>query len=404
MSLFFGGRERRIFDASRWAIPLNSQTSPLGGAAVLASGEASLQRVAVWASVALLAGVAGMLPVDAFTHGGAGKRERPLPGWMEDPAGDGYGLGDWNYQYVVSHLLRGNGYGMIVARGRTGLPEQIVLQHPDEVGVRRDPNSGLPEWRVCGQPVARSEMWHQRAYPVPGRIQGLSPIAHQALTLGLGLALLRFGNQFFTDGAHPTAMLKTTQNLKESQARTAKQRFLAAIAGREPVVLGGDWEFKAIQIAPEESQFIESNKMTSAECARIFGPGVPEILGYETGGTMTYSNIEQRNIQLLIYAIDPWLVRLERALTGCLPTGQYVKINRKALLRTDLLTRMQAYQLAIRNHIQAPSEVREIEDMPPLTPEQQAEFPAITSGPVHGAPPPNPHPAADPIAGGGGNG
>lgn len=398
MSLFFG-RERRIFDASRWAIPLNSQVGPLGTTITATSSEASLQRVAVWASVALLCGVAGMLPVDAFLQGGDGPREKPLPTWMEDPAGDGYGLGDWLYQYVASHCLRGNGYGIVLARGRTGLPEQIVLQHPDEVGVRRDPQTGVPQWRVCGTEIPASQMWHQRAYPMPGRLLGLSPIAHQALTIGLSLSLLRFGNQFFSDGAHPTAMLKTAANLKEGQVRTAKQRFMAAVAGREPVVLGGDWEFKAIQIAPEESQFLETNRMTSAECARIFGPGVPEILGYETGAPMTYSNIEQKNIQLLIYALDPWLVRIERAMTGCLPPGEYIKVNRKALLRTDLLTRMQAYQLAIRNHIQAPSEARALEDLPPLTPEQRDEFPAISSAPVNGAPPANPDPA-----GGGGNG
>jgi len=60
-----------------------------------------------------------------------------------------------------------------------------------------------------------------------------------------------------------------------------------------PVVLGQGWKFQAIQVNPEESQFLETQKYTAAECARIYGPGVAEILGYETGGSMTYANVHE---------------------------------------------------------------------------------------------------------------
>lgn len=385
MSLFFGGPERRIFDASRWAIPPNSQA---GAAAPvnLTRADASLQKVAMWASTALLAGTVSMLPVDAYEGRGASKHEIDLPDWMHDPAGDGHGLGDWEYQLMISYLLRGNGFGIIADRDRRSQPTQIILQHPDEVGVRRDPDTGKPKWRVSGTELKDGEMWHVRGYPMPGQLLGLSPVGHHMLTIGLGLSVLRFGNQFFDDGAHPTGLLKTSGQLDEKKAKTAKSRFMAAVAGRrEPLVLGGDWDFKPIQIAPEESQFLETHKLTSAESCRIYGPGIAEILGYETGTAMTYQNVESRNLQLLIYALDPWLSRIERAFTRMMPRGQYVRINRKALLRTDTLTRFRAYQLAIRNKIQAPSEAREIEDLPPLTAAQIAEFnslptPAPSSG------------------------
>ncbi|MFD0656616.1 phage portal protein [Thermocatellispora tengchongensis] len=360
--------------------PPPSQAGAAGAGVDLRATEVSLQKIAVWASVSLIAGTAGMLPLDAFDGTGTSTRQIDLPTWMEDPAGDGYGYGDWAYQVLASEMLRGNAVGIIAARGPRGLPTQIVMQHPDEIGVRRDPTTGEVEWRVAGTQIPTSDIWHQRAYPMPGRIQGLSPIGHHAATIGLGLNVLRFGNQFFEDGGHPTAILKTTASLNETAARVAKTRFLAAVSGRrEPVVLGGDWEYQAIQIAPEESQFLETHKLTSIECCRIFGPGLAEVLGYETGGALTYQNIQERNIQLLIYALDPWLVRLERALSAMLPRGQYVRINRGALLRTDILTRYRAYQLAIRNRIQAPSEARELEDLPPLTPEQQAEFDSLPS-------------------------
>jgi HK97 family phage portal protein len=134
----------------------------------------------------------------------------------------------------------------------------------------------------------------------------------------------------------------------------------AALRGnREPIVLGADWDYKQIQISPSDSQFLDTGRYTSAECARIYGPGMPEILGYETGGSMTYANIEQRALDLLTFTLDPWLVRMERLLSALLPNPQYVKFERKALLRTDMLTRFQAHQIALHNQFETVNEVRD---------------------------------------------
>ncbi|GAA3077888.1 portal protein [Streptosporangium carneum] len=379
MSMLFGTvrraepLERR--ESADPPIPPNSALSSSYARVDLNRAEASLQKVAVWASVTLLAGTAAMLPVDVLSGTGADKRERPKPRWLLDPAGDGNGLEDWTWQLMYSWLLRGNGFGLVGERDpRTGAATQILLQHPDEVAAWKD-QEGKPRYRIGGKEVPKDQVWHKRVFPVPGRLKGLSPIEHHALTVGVGIAALRFGSQWFEEGAHPTGILTSDKNLDQEQASTAKQRFLAAIRGkREPVVMGAGWQYKAIQIAPGESQFLETNQFTSAECARIFGPGLAEVLGYESGGSMTYSNVESRSLHLLIYALDPWLTRLERVLTELLPRPQYVKVNRNALLRTDLLTRFRAYQIGIRNHFQTPDEARELEDRPPLTPEQITQF------------------------------
>lgn len=374
MSLLFGTvrqaapLERREADPP---IPPNSALSTTYARVDLNRAESSLQKVAVWAAVTLLAGTASMLPIDVFSGTGPDKRERPKPRWLLDPAGDGNGLEDWIWQLMYSWLLRGNGFGLVGERDpRMGTPTQIVLQHPDEVAAWKN-QEGKPRYRIGGKEATKDEVWHKRVYPVPGRLRGLSPIEHHALTIGVGIAALRFGAQWFEEGAHPTGILTSDKNLDQEQATTAKQRFLAAIQGkREPVVMGAGWQYKAIQIAPGESQFLETNNFTSAECARIFGPGLAEVLGYESGGSMTYSNVESRSLHLLTYGLDSWLTRLERVLTELLPRPQYVKINRGALLRTDLLTRYRAYEIAIRNRFGTADEARELEDRPPLTPEQ----------------------------------
>lgn len=382
MGLFSGGpREKRYngFTATFSNPPILPNSASGIGPASLRRVENSFQETAIWASVSLIAGLTAELPFDVF-RGSSSTKPLTTPGYLLDIAGDGYGTSDWVYQFMVSTLLRGNVNGKIVARDpRFGFPTQLPLYHPDTVKGWRDPISGELVWWVQGVSVDNAQMWHRRAWPMPGQVMGLSPIAVHAQTIGLGLSAEMFGVEFFADGANPTGILTNTEvDLSPTVSQQAKERFVAGMNGkREPVVLGKGWQWQQISIRPEESQFLKTKAYTAADCARIYGPGVPEMLGYETGTPMTYQNDEQRNIHLMTYTLDPWFSRVEKALSGFLPQPQYVKLNRAALLRTDLLTRYKAHALAIAAHFRAPSEVREIEDMPPMTPEQLDELKAM---------------------------
>jgi HK97 family phage portal protein len=367
MGLLFDGGERRSWVPDP-VIPRNSEVGRWGARGVnLSRTESSLQKVAVYASVRLLREVVTMLPIDFFTGRGDQKREVSPPKWLEDPSGDGYGLADWLGQLTYSDAMRGNVVARIASRDNNFRPNQLVLQHPDEVTVQRN-SDGYAEWHFSGTSVDTENVWHRRSFPIPGCIWGLSPIGIHALTIGLGISAEQFGAQFFLDGGHPTALFQNTQKTIDPEAAaTIKQRIRAVLSGnREPLVLGADWDYKPLQVTPGDSQFLETNNYTASECARIFGPGMPAVLGYETGGSLTYANVEQFNQQLLTFTLDPWLVRLERMLYDLLPRPQYAKFNRGALLRTDLLTRYQAHEIALRNEFEVVNEVRDMEDRKPV--------------------------------------
>lgn len=51
-----------------------------------------------------------------------------------------------------------------------------------------------------------------------------------------------------------------------------------------------------------------------------------------------------------------------------------MKLNPGALLRMDQQSRYESYEVGIRSRFLPPSEVRDLENLPPLTPEQEAEF------------------------------
>lgn len=330
----------------------------------ISSAESSLQVVAVRSAVDLLASICAETPLEFYRGTGADRVPVKMPGYLEDPSGDGQGLEDWIYQVAVSWLLRGNFYGHIIDQGPTGMLRQVAPWHPDTVNVHWAGDRLV--WIVQGREVPESQVLHRRVNPIPGIVLGLSPIAAHAATLGVNLASTRFGQQWFKDGAHPGGILSNSEaEVGESAARVAKERFLAALFGsREPLVLGKGWKFDQVQVAPEESQFLETQNFSAAECCRIFGPGIAEVLGYDTGGTMQYSNAVDRDLAVLKYAANKWLKRFERLLSQFLPRPQYAVYNRDAFLETNPLDRWRKHEIALRTGAVVINEVRDEENKP----------------------------------------
>lgn len=366
----FSAAPRPPEQRAAWYAPMLQSTLVDDAFTVDASNTAtSLQSIAVRSAADLVASLVSELPADVYRGKGRDKTEVSMPGYLEDPAGDGNGRQDWLYQVLMSWLLRGNGYGEALDWGRNGLfPTQVSWFYPDDCSGYLD-GDGRVQWLVSGKEIPADRFVHRRVNPVPGRVLGLSPIAAHAASIGLSITSTRFGLQWFRDGAHPSGMLTNDEDeLTPTTAREAKDRFVAALRGsREPIVLGKGWSFKEIQVAPEESQFLETQGWTEAQCARIFGPGIAEVLGYETGGSMDYSNVVDRRADVLVFSVDRWINRAERLLTWMLPRPQYVKLNRDALLQSTTLARYQAHAIALDKQFKTVNEVRDDEDLPPVT-------------------------------------
>lgn len=330
-------------------------------------GETSLQSVAFRSGADLIASIVSELPLFVYSGTGSQRKVRNTPGYLEDPAGDGYGREDWTYQWIMSWILAGNSFAGIADQGPTGMIRQASIFHPDTVGVSL--LEGAPQWRVSGEVIPSRQMYHKRVNPVPGTLMGLSAVRAHADTIGLSLATTRFGRTWFQDGGHPGGILSNelADLSDDSLVTKAKDRFMAALFGtREPVVLGRGWKFEQIQVAPEESQFLETQQWSEAQCARILGPGVAEVLGYPTGSSMTYANVVDRDVALLKYAVGKWVKRMERLWSQWLPRPQYSLLDRDAFLETSPMQRWQLNKLKLETGAYVINEVREDENDPPV--------------------------------------
>lgn len=221
--------------------------------------------------------------------------------------------------------------------------------------------------------IAPEDMIHIRALGTNGR-EGISPIRQHAELLGLGLAAQQYGKDFFDGGGRPTGLitLRGTPLQKDGWERLTALWNKAATKLRESknktLLLPADLDYKALTIAPEDAQFIETRKMNRSEIASIFNVPAHMINDLEKA---TFSNISEQGIQFVRHTMMPWVVNWEQELNRKIFTaaerraGYYVKANLAGLLRGTPKERAEFYHYAITDGWMDRNEVRAFEDMNP---------------------------------------
>lgn len=372
----FGGllrRETRAITAEEIVATLNARR--LGGKTGLPSDVdegTAMRHSAVWACVRLIAGVGSTFPLDQYRTVGDTTTPLPLAQVLADPSTE-VGSATWRYQLWSSLLLAGNAYGLITEFAPNGFPRRIEMLNPNAVTWHDE--SGRWVTKIDNQPVDRwpnGRLWHTAIFVPGGQPFGLSPITYAARSIATGLEAEKFGGEFFTGGGHPSSIIYSDQQLTPQQAQGAKDAFLKATTGREPAVFGAGLKHEQIQISPTDSQFLDSQRFTVEQIARIYGV-FPEMIGAATSGSsVTYANREQRAADWLTYGLVPYLVPVEESLSSLVPRPQRVKANVSAVLRSDLKTRYESYALAAQigtaagTPLLTVNEMREYEDLPPV--------------------------------------
>jgi HK97 family phage portal protein len=244
------------------------------------------------------------------------------------------------------------------------LPSQVDLVDPGRVAVTTE--DGRRVIRIGGQAYDRADLFHVKAYPWPGQLEGLSPIAYAREAIGLGLGAERYGARFFSAADLPAGFLETDQEIKQPVADALRARWKQLGRGeRDIAILGHGAKFRPLAIAPEESQFIQTQKFSVATICRFFGIP-PEMMAGETAGHEAYTSPEMRGTDFLTFTLRPWLLRVERAVSGLLPSTQAAKFNAGGFLRATLREQYEALNIGVTGGFVMPNEARAKLDLPPL--------------------------------------
>lgn len=320
--------------------------------------EGSLALVPVYAAVRLIADSVATLPLQAFRKAGDTRTPITLPGVFAEPSNHGTRV-DWVQRCMTSLLLRGNAYGVKIG-AEAGSPRMIEWLHPDRVRFI----DGV--WTYEGREVPAADLVHIPATVLPGSRIGVSPLTAARAMIESGESTQRFMREWYTNRAVPGLVATNAERtLSSEQAKKAKERLLATMRAGEPFVTGKDWNIEVLKLSADDAGFVTSAKLTATQVAALYGVP-PEMIGGEAGGSLTYSTLEQNQINFVTYSLQPWLVRLETAFSALLPRPQYVKFNIDALIRPDTKARHDVAQIARTIGLASVNELRAREDMAPV--------------------------------------
>lgn len=278
-------------------------------------------------------------------------------------------LFDWLFMAMSSLVLHGNAWGYVTGRDGYGFPTGIEWLPPQDVSVQDDEMQPWNPLRsriyVYGRLMQREELFHVRAFTIPGRTEGISPLRAFALTILNGIEAQRYGTSWYQSGGFPPGTFQNTEiEIDADQAEEIRDLVLSSMRRRVPLVYGRDWDYKPVVVPPNEAQFIQAMQMNATQVAAVLGLP-PDRIGGTRGDSLTYSTVEMSALQI-IEALRPWLVRLEHALFKILPANRYVRFDADAMLKTDLKTRTEIYQLQRKMGLRNIDELRDLEDMEPL--------------------------------------
>jgi HK97 family phage portal protein len=332
--------------------------------------ERALQHDVIYRAVNKLSGIVGSLPWKAMN----GTREVGSPLLDGRPSVDMRAIA-WKRAVTASMLLQGNAAALVSSPDGGRTVERLELLDWSRVDWTTQRGWTLDSKEIALWPVG--PLWHVPLQTLPGSPVGLNPIEYARRTTFSGLVAKEFGNNFFKDGAHPTAIISPKKDPGPEGSERLKKKIRRAVSGtdREPLVMPADTGYHQLQVNPSDSMFIELMQFTGGQLAGFFGLEPYDVGLPIQGSSLEYFNRNNRQQDLLQNAVDPVLEPLEEALTELHPNQVEIVVVREGILRSDLSGRYDSYVKSAEYErvtgvpILTNDEIRELENRGPLDPD-----------------------------------
>lgn len=336
----------------------------------------ALQLSTVWACVRLISETVATLPLGFFERGEDDSRiaakAHPLYNLLHNqPNADMTAVEFW--EAVLSHLLLwGNGY--IEPRRIGARLVSLDLLLPDRMSVKRLPDGSM-QYRYRDldgtvRIIPEADVMHIRGFGTNG-VMGLSPLGYAREVFGSAIAQDKASAAVFANGMRFSGVFEMDSMVKEDQRKGFQARLDeyrgAMNAGKAPLLELGI-RYKPITIPPADAQMIESRSFSIEEICRWYRVP-PFMVGHTSSSTSWGTGIEQQMIGFLMFALRPWLTRIEQSIRRCLLTPAersryFAEFNIEGLLRGDSAARAAWLSTMAQNGFITRNEGRSKENLP----------------------------------------
>lgn len=345
------GRVGRFFEGN-WAGTYVDQNTALG-------------IPAIYRGITLISDAIGALPLCAYRNK---RKVVPTPQILMRPVPNETRM-ETISAMAAALIVHGNYIAVLGEPGANGLPDSIYPVSPDRVEVSK--LNGRITYKIDEKSYDQSEIMHIKNFTMPGDLVGKGILAVAKQALGKEIAINEYASRYFDGGVNPTAVIKSANpDLTQEEADALKNAWMAMYSSRNrsPVVMNSTTDFEVLSSNAAESQLVEAQTAGLTEAANILGLP-PYFLG-SPNSSRTYSNVEQENLQLVKWSIQPIAERIEAAFSDLLVRGQIAAFEYESLLKTDTASRYDAYAVALSNGFLTVDEVRDYENLDPMDHEE----------------------------------
>lgn len=340
--------------------------SALGGSQVTVSSVLNIPAVS--GSVSFIAGTVASLPIRLYLTEG-GRSEEVTDDYrlrlLNEETGDLLDAFQWKCTLIRDYLLPGNGYTYVdwVQNRINGLYYVDPMQVSAEIGS--DPIFKTARFFIGGNSYREHEIMRVLRNTRDG-VTGVGVVAESPTQLETMINALKYENRMVRTGAKKgflkvEAGKKVTQPVLD-QLRDSWRKMYGSDSEETTVVLNDGIDFKDAGQTAVDTQLNENKETNDHEIYKIFSI-VPTVL---EGGASTE---DLKNT--VRFAIQPVVKALQLAINRfCLLENEKgaltFEIDMDALDGTDMLSRYQAYEIAVRNGWMQLDEVRYDEGRNPL--------------------------------------
>lgn len=342
------------------------------------NAESAMGVSAFFAGVRIITETAASLPLNVHRRISAREQEiaytHPVQSVIHDTPNEEMTAKVFWQVFDTYRILWGNGLAEI-EWDMGGNCRGLHLLEPWRVKPRRDDANRMY------YEVTEKDREPRRVYPadmlhVPNIILGcgywgISTLEFAREELGGAIAARDFGNSYFGNGGVPSGVLEHPGKLSDPARKNIRAEWNAihspAHGGTAAAVavLQEGMKYTKIGLPPKDGQFIESMEFSVEQVSRWLKLP-PHFLGDLRRAT--FSNIEELNIEFVVYNLLPDLVQREQEINRKLlrRSQHYSKHNVYGLLRGNMAAQSQFFRELWNIGVVSPNDIRSLMEMNPV--------------------------------------
>lgn len=257
--------------------------------------------------------------------------------------------------WMISKLTHGNTYVLKQRDGRGVVVAQYILD-PTRCEpliatdgalfyrLRPDELSELPNEVI----VPAREIIHDRMNPLHHPLVGVSPIYAAGLAAAQGLRIQEESATFFANGAKPSGVLTTPDEIEKADADEIKANWKTLFSGVNAgniAVLADGLKYEAIGVNAVDAQLIEQLRWSAETVCSVFGVPAYKV---GVGPVPANNNVEALDSQYYAQCLQTHFEHIELLLDEglALPEGFGTEFDLDDLLRLDSKTLMEVLDKA----------------------------------------------------------